>query len=232
VSLLEIEGVHVARGGTPVLHGVSLEVDAREAVCLLGRNGMGKTTLLRTVMGLTRTSTGRISVDGSPIHQRPPHAVARLGVAYAPQGRGIFSDLSVEENLSIAKRRGAVAQPVEALYELFPMLAERRRQQGGTLSGGEQQLLAIARCLISDPKLIMLDEPTEGLQPSIVQQLTELLPTIRERYGVGFLLVEQNLDFAFAVTDRGYVLERGEIAVAGTVDELRDHPLIIEYLGI
>ncbi len=215
-----------------MLHGVSMGVDAREAVCLLGRNGMGKSSLLRTVMGLTRTSAGRILVDGSPIHHRPPHAVARLGVAYAPQGRGIFSDLSVEENLSIARRRGAAAQPVEALYELFPMLAERRRQKGGTLSGGEQQLLAIARCLISNPELILLDEPTEGLQPSIVQQLTELLPTIRERYGVAFLLVEQNLDFAFAVTDRGYVLERGEIAVAGTVDELRDHPLIIEYLGI
>jgi urea ABC transporter ATP-binding protein UrtE len=232
MSLLEIESVHVARGETPVLHGVSLEVDAREAVCLLGRNGMGKTTLLRTVMGLTRTTTGRISVDGSPIHRRPTHAVARLGVAYAPQGRGIFSDLSVEENLNMARRRGAAAQSVEELYELFPMLAERQHQKGGTLSGGEQQLLAIARCLMSNPALILLDEPTEGLQPSIVQQLAELLPTIRERYGVAFLLVEQNLDFAFTIADRGYVLERGEIAVAGTVDELRDHPLIIEYLGI
>jgi urea ABC transporter ATP-binding protein UrtE len=232
VTLLVLEGVDVSRGGTPVLHDVAMEVGERESICLLGRNGMGKTTLLRTIMGLTPSAAGRIAFDGAEIERRRPHAIAAAGIGYVPQGRGIFSSLSVEDNLRVGSRGRAAAGSLVEVYDLFPILAERRRQRGGTLSGGEQQLLAIARCLIARPKLLLLDEPTEGLQPTIVQQLRELLPTIRDRFGVACLLVEQNLDFAFGVAERGYVLERGAIALSGTVDELRDHELIIEYLGV
>jgi urea ABC transporter ATP-binding protein UrtE len=232
VNVLSIDGVDVSRGDIPVLHDITLHVAPGEAVCLLGRNGMGKTTLLRTVMGLTRASGGRISLEDMEIQRLAPHAIARLGIGYVPQGRGIFSKLSVEENLFIGKRGQHDGEMQDEMYELFPVLAERRRRSGGTLSGGEQQMLAIARCLIRRPKLILLDEPTEGLQPSLVQRLEELLPTIRERFAVSYLLVEQNIDFAFSVTDRGYVLERGRIAVSGTTPELRDHKLIVEYLAV
>ena len=230
MSLLEIEGVHVARGGTPVLHGVSLEVDAREAVCLLGRNGMGKTTLLRTVMGLTRTSTGRISVDGSPIHRRPTHAVARLGVAYAPQGRGIFSDLSVEENLSIAKRRGAAAQPVEALYELFPMLAERRHMSSTSLSGGQQQMVAIGRALMSNPKLLLCDEISLGLAPIVVREVYARLPSIVAE-GSSLIIVEQDIVQALKAANRVYCLQEGRVALTGSAATLTRDAISAAYFG-
>jgi urea ABC transporter ATP-binding protein UrtE len=232
VNVLSIEGVDVSRGDVPVLHDITLHVAPGEAVCLLGRNGMGKTTLLRTVMGLTRASDGRISLGERETQRLSPHAIARLGIGYVPQGRGIFSKLSVEENLLIGSQRQRDGGLLDEMFELFPVLAERQRQSGGTLSGGEQQMLAIARCLIRRPKLILLDEPTEGLQPSLVQRLAELLPEIRERFAVAYLLVEQNIDFAFSVTDRGYVLESGRIAVTGTTQELRDHELIVEYLAV
>ena len=232
MNALSVDGVDVSRGDVPVLHDITLHVAPGEAVCLLGRNGMGKTTLLRTVMGLTRASGGLISLEDREIHRLAPHAIARLGIGYVPQGRGIFSKLSVEENLLIGGQRGKDDALLDEMYELFPVLAERRRRSGATLSGGEQQMLAIARCLIRRPKLILLDEPTEGLQPSLVQRLAELMPTIRERFDVAYLLVEQNIDFAFSITDRGYVLEGGRIAVSGTATQLRDHPLIVEYLAV
>jgi urea ABC transporter ATP-binding protein UrtE len=232
VNVLSIDGLDVSRGDIPVLHDITLEVGPGEAVCLLGRNGMGKTTLLRAVMGLTRASGGRISLEDSEIQRLSPHTIARLGIGYVPQGRGIFSKLSVQENLLIGRRGRGDDELLDEMYGLFPVLAERRQRSGGTLSGGEQQMLAIARCLIRQPKLILLDEPTEGLQPSLVQRLAELLPTIRERFDVSYLLVEQNVDFAFSVTDRGYVLEGGRIAVTGTTAELRDHRLILEYLAV
>jgi len=227
-----MDGVDVSRGDVPVLHDITLDVAPGEAVSLLGRNGMGKTTLLRTVMGLTRSSAGRMSLEDREIQRLEPHAIARVGIGYVPQGRGIFSKLSVEENLLVGRQRGRDDELLAEMYDLFPVLAERRRLSGGTLSGGEQQMLAIARCLIRQPKLILLDEPTEGLQPSLVQRLAELLPEIRERFALSYLLVEQNVDFAFSVTDRGYVLEGGRIAVAGTTPELRDHKLIVEYLAV
>jgi len=232
VNVLSMDGVDVSRGDVPVLHDITLDVAPGEAVSLLGRNGMGKTTLLRTVMGLTRSSGGRISLEDREIQRLEPHAIARVGIGYVPQGRGIFSKLSVEENLLVGRQRGRDDELLTEMYDLFPVLAERRRLSGGTLSGGEQQMLAIARCLIRQPKLILLDEPTEGLQPSLVQRLAELLPEIRERFAISYLLVEQNIDFAFSVTDRGYVLEGGRIAVSGSTPELRDHKLIVEYLAV
>jgi branched-chain amino acid transport system ATP-binding protein len=169
VTLLEIAEVDVSRSGTPVLHRVSLRVDANEAVCLLGRNGMGKTTLLRTIMGLNRPRGGSIMFSGKNISGAPPYRVSRSGIGYVPQGRQIFADLSVQENLLLATRESAYGT-VERIYELFPILRDRRGQAGGTLSGGEQQMLAIARCIVLQPRLLLLDEPTEGLQPSVVHQ--------------------------------------------------------------
>jgi urea ABC transporter ATP-binding protein UrtE len=232
MSLLEVTNLHVSRSGTPVLHGVSLRVDEHEAVCLLGRNGMGKTTLLRTIMGLDRPREGRIEFRGKDVGGRPPYRVARSGIGYVPQGRQIFAELTVQENLQLAASKRSENEAMERVFSLFPILAERRRQAGGTLSGGEQQMLAIARCMLLEPHLLLLDEPTEGLQPSVVQQLQEVLATVGREFGLAILLVEQNLDFAFAITSRGYVLEKGHIATEGQVASLREHTIIKEYLAV
>jgi urea ABC transporter ATP-binding protein UrtE len=232
VTLLEIAEVDVSRSGTPVLHRVSLRVDANEAVCLLGRNGMGKTTLLRTIMGLNRPRGGSIMFSGKNISGAPPYRVSRSGIGYVPQGRQIFADLSVQENLLLGATRESADGTVERVFQLFPILRDRRGQAGGTLSGGEQQMLAIARCIVLQPRLLLLDEPTEGLQPSVVQHLEAVLPAISREFGLALLLVEQNLDFAFAVTARGYVLEKGEIATEGPIEKLREHAIIKEYLAV
>jgi urea ABC transporter ATP-binding protein UrtE len=232
VTLLEIAEVDVSRSGTPVLRRVSLRVDANEAVCLLGRNGMGKTTLLRTIMGLNRPRGGSIMFSGKNISGAPPYRVSRSGIGYVPQGRQIFADLSVQENLLLGVTRESANGTVERVYQLFPILRDRRSQAGGTLSGGEQQMLAIARCIVLRPRLLLLDEPTEGLQPSVVQHLEAVLPAISRDFGLALLLVEQKLDFAFAVTARGYVLEKGEIATEGPIEKLREHAIIKEYLTV
>jgi urea ABC transporter ATP-binding protein UrtE len=233
VSLLELIDLEVARGAAPVIRGVSLAVADGEAVCLLGRNGMGKTTLLRAMMGLNRAATGRIILEGTDLTGRPPHVIARMGVGYVPQGRGVFPEHSVRDNLLIGVRRTSDSGPgLDVVHRLFPLLKERSGQRAGTLSGGEQQMLAIGRCLVLRPRLMLLDEPTEGLQPSVVQQLRRALVTIREELGIALLLVEQNLDFAFDVTSRGYVLEKGEIAASGETSELRHHTVIKEYLAV
>ena len=232
MTLLEIAEVDVSRSGTPVLHGVSLHVDANEAVCLLGRNGMGKTTLLRTIMGLNRPGRGSIMFSGKNISGAPSYRVSRSGIGYVPQGRQIFADLSVQENLLLGATRESADGTVERVYQLFPILRDRRDQAGGTLSGGEQQMLAIARCIVLRPRLLLLDEPTEGLQPSVVQHLEAVLPAISREFGLALLLVEQNLDFAFGVTTRGYVLEKGEIATEGPIEKLREHAIIKEYLAV
>jgi len=232
VSLLDISDIDVSRSGTPVLHGVSLRVDEHEAVCLLGRNGMGKTTLLRTIMGLNRPRSGSILFSDISIGGSAPHRISRSGVGYVPQGRQIFAELSVEQNLLLGTAAGRADGTVERVYQLFPVLRERKRQPGGTLSGGEQQMLAIARCIVLRPRLLLLDEPTEGLQPSVVQELKEVLPAISREFGLALLLVEQSLDFAFAVTTRGYVLEKGAVATEGLIEKLREHAIIKEYLAV
>jgi branched-chain amino acid transport system ATP-binding protein len=232
MSLLEVAELQVARSGTPVLHGVSLRVEEHEAVCLLGRNGMGKTTLLRSIMGLDRSRAGRIDFLGKVVSGRPPYRVARSGIGYVPQGRQIFAELTVQENLQLAASQGSGNGTMARILSLFPILNQRRRQAGGTLSGGEQQMLAIARCMLLEPRLLLLDEPTEGLQPSVVAQLQEMLATVGHEFGLAILLVEQNLDFAFAITSRGYVLEKGQIATEGPVSSLREHAIIKEYLAV
>ena len=231
MNLLEIRDLSVSRAGTPVLHGVSLRVEEAEAVCLLGRNGMGKTTLLRSIMGLDKPRAGSINFTQQDVGGRPPYRVSRSGIGYVPQGRQIFAELSVEENLLLAASRTGDGL-LQRVFSLFPILAQRRRQAGGTLSGGEQQMLAIARCMLLQPRLLLLDEPTEGLQPSVVHQLQEVLGTVGKEFGLALLLVEQNLDFAFSVTNRGYVLEKGQIATEGLVTTLREHAIIKEYLAV
>jgi urea transport system ATP-binding protein len=231
VSHLEIAGVDVSRSGTPVLHNVSMHVAKQEAVCLLGRNGVGKTTLLRTIMGLDRPSAGTIAFGGKSVGG-PTFRISRSGIGYVPQGRQIFADLSVQENLLLGVVDAVAGGTVERIYQLFPILRDRRSQPGGTLSGGEQQMLAIARCIVLRPRLLLLDEPTEGLQPSVVQQLEAVLPAISREFGLALLLVEQNLDFAFAVTTRGYVIEKGAIATEGRNETLREHAIIKEYLAV
>jgi ABC-type branched-subunit amino acid transport system ATPase component len=193
---------------------------------------MGKTTLLRTIMGLNRPRGGSIMFSGKNISGAAPYRVSRSGIGYVPQGRQIFADLSVQENLLLGAARESANGTVERVYQLFPILRDRRGQAGGTLSGGEQQMLAIARCIVLRPRLLLLDEPTEGLQPSVVQLLEAVLPAISREFGLALLLVEQNLDFAFAVTARGYVLEKGEIATEGPIEKLREHAIIKEYLAV
>jgi urea ABC transporter ATP-binding protein UrtE len=233
VTLLEVQDVEVSRGGTPVIRRVSLQVGTGESVAILGRNGMGKTTLLRAIIGLERVGKGRIALNGTDITGRPTHGVARLGVGYVPQGRGVFPEHTVEHNLMIGVRGGHVAPAARELVDqLFPVLRDRAAQKAGTLSGGEQQMLAIARCLVLRPRLMLLDEPTEGLQPSVIHHLRRALATIRDELKIALLLVEQNLDFAFDVTERGYVLEKGAIAASGTTAALRNHSVIKEYLAV
>jgi urea transport system ATP-binding protein len=219
--MLALEGVAAAYGMSRVLEDVSLEVGDGEVVALLGRNGVGKTTLLRTVMGLHRARGGRISVDGRTVTTLAAHRRARLGIGYVPQGRGIFPQLTVEENLAVGSAalagRPAAARrdPPLPLFELFPALDRLRTRKGGVLSGGEQQQLALARALIGEPRLLLLDEPTEGIQPSVVAEIEAVLHRVRNELGVAILLVEQHLDFAWSLCERYYVMQRGTVVKAG-----------------
>jgi urea transport system ATP-binding protein len=219
--MLALEGIGASYGMSEVLSGIAMNVGAGEAVALLGRNGVGKTTLLRTIVGLHPASTGRMTFDDAPIVKLPAYQRARLGIGYVPQGRGIFPQLTVEENLAIgasalAGRTPAVTPDVAPLYALFPTLQRLRGRKGGVLSGGEQQQLALARALLGKPRLLLLDEPTEGIQPSIVQEIEAVLGTIRRELGVAVLLVEQHLDFAWSIVGRYYVMQRGTVVRAGT----------------
>ncbi|MGH7071233.1 MAG: ABC transporter ATP-binding protein [Acetobacteraceae bacterium] len=218
--MLSLENVHAYYGKSHILHGVALEVAPREIVSLLGRNGAGKTTTLKSITGVVPPRTGQIRFEGKDITGLPTHSIARLGIALVPDHRGIFKSLSVTENLAIARRPGSVWQ-IADVYQHFPRLEERRESGGGTLSGGEQQMLAIARALINAPKLLLLDEPTEGLAPVIVEELVGIIAGIRS-IGLGVLLVEQNLEVCMALADRHYVLEQGRIVWQGTSGAFRN----------
>jgi branched-chain amino acid transport system ATP-binding protein/urea transport system ATP-binding protein len=222
-------------GGSRVLDGVALDIAAGESVALMGRNGMGKTTLLRTLMGHLRPSAGSVVFDGRDLTGRPPFAVSNAGIAYVPQGREVFRDFSVEENLllGLIGKRGLPRRVPDAVYQRFPILAERRRQKAGTMSGGEQQQLAIARAIVSRPRLLLLDEPTEGIQPSIVQSLGVAVAAIARDEGMSVLLVEQSLELVLAVSSRCLFMENGRIVEQTQTDELRHGGALLErYLSV
>ena len=222
MTVLEAAGLETFYGKSQVLRGVSFEVPRGEITALLGRNGAGKTTTLRSIMGLTPPRRGQVRFNGRDITGQPPHAVFRLGVGYVPEGRQIFPHLDVGENLRLAERaRGSMnAWTLERIFEYFPVLQQRWRQRGRSLSGGEQQMLAIARALAGNPDLLMLDEPSQGLAPLLVQELGNILLRLKGE-GVTILLVEQNVRMALAVTDRVLVLGKGALVFAGAAAEFQ-----------
>jgi branched-chain amino acid transport system ATP-binding protein len=218
--LLRLEDVHSYYGDSHVLHGVSLEVAPGRVLTLLGRNGAGKTTVLKSIIGIVRPRSGRILFAGGEIAGQASYRVARSGIGYVPETRGIFPSLSVVENLTLAARRSPAANgwTLERVYALFPRLAERRASGGATLSGGEQQMLSMARALLTNPRLLLLDEPTEGLAPLIVAEIEAVLTRLKTE-GLSILLVEQNLDFALAFADEIAILGKGQIRWTGTPSE-------------
>jgi branched-chain amino acid transport system ATP-binding protein len=235
--MLTLDGVHTYYAKSHILHGVSLEVRPGEVVGLLGRNGVGKSTTLKTIMGIVRPSGGRIVFDGRDIAGLPPYRLARLGIGYVPEDRRIFRLLSVLENLRTGLDRPEVTATrrqalLDKVYESFPILAERRNQAGGTLSGGEQQMLAIARAMMLEPRIILLDEPTEGLMPRMVAQIREIIDVLHKD-GVAILLVEQNVPLTLDVSDRVYIMEKGTVRHHGPAAALRaDATVIHQYLGV
>ncbi len=231
--LLRVQDVYTAYGLSQVLFGVSLEVSRGECVCLLGRNGVGKTTTMRSIMGLTPPTRGRVEWKGRDVTRRAPYQVAQLGIGFVPEDRRIFADLTVWENLDVATRRTPGGGfTVERVYELFPKLAELRDRQGGFLSGGEQQMLTIARTLMGNPELLLLDEPSEGLAPLVVEHLGEQIGRLK-REGLTILLAEQNVDFSLELADRVYVLEKGAVRYEGTAQAFRaDESIRHQYLAL
>lgn len=229
--MLSVRDVIAHYGEATVLQGVSLDVSAGEVVTLVGRNGAGKTTLLRCLMGL-HPSSGRIELDGRDISTLPPHKRCRLGLGYVPDDRGIYSTLTVEENLTLPPTIGPDAWSLEKIYDAFPVLAERRKHPGTHLSGGEQQMLSVARVLRMGARLLLADEPTEGLAPLLVQQIGEIIRTVKA-HGVTVLLIEQNIYFASTVADRHYLMSQGRVveSLDNAEVERREHELL-EYLGI
>lgn len=229
--LLAVEDLYSAYGLSRVLFGISLEIAAGECVCLLGRNGVGKTTTIRSVMGLLRPTSGRVLWKDNDIAGWPPHRVARAGIGYVPEDRRVFAELNVQENLEIAAR--AARRPGRwnsgAVYELFPVLRELRNRPGGFLSGGEQQMLTIARTLMGNPELLLLDEPSEGLAPLVVEALLAKIGELKAQ-GLTILLAEQGVDFSLALADRVYVLEKGSIRYTGPAAKLREDAALRDRL--
>jgi urea transport system ATP-binding protein len=225
VSLLSINTLNQSYGGSHTLWDVTLDVPAGSRTCLMGRNGMGKTTLLKCIMGLVPATSGSVIFDGTNLSVLPADARARLGIGYVPQGREIFPQLTVEENLRIglgARRSGPRTIPKQ-VFELFPALQQMLRRRGGDLSGGQQQQLAIGRALVLEPKLLILDEPTEGIQPNIVHEIGDIILKLNREAGVTILLVEQKLPFARRVASDFHVLEKGRRVAGGSIGELTDH---------
>ena len=231
--LLEVNDIQVRYGAIRALKGVSLAVDGGEVVTLLGANGAGKTTTLRTISGLLKPVTGTVVFEGEVISGRPAHEIVSRGISHVPEGRRIFPDMSVVENLEMGayQRRGSLTSDFEEVFGLFPELDKRRKQSGGTLSGGEQQMLAIGRALMSRPKLLLLDEPSMGLAPMLVTRIFDIIRDIRER-GTTVLVVEQNAAQALSLADRGYVLEVGTIVMSDQASHLlTDERVRAAYLG-
>jgi len=234
MTLLEVTGLHTRYGAIEALKGISLTVGEGEVVTLIGSNGAGKTTTLRSISGLTPASQGKVVFAGEEITRVPAHEIVGRGIALAPEGRHCFPRMTVRENLDLGahRRRGPeIADDIARVYELFPQLKERARQKAGTMSGGEQQMLAIGRALMARPKLLMLDEPSLGIAPVLVQRIYETIGEIN-RSGVAILLVEQNANYALEAAARGYVFETGRVALANDSAKLRDDPEVQRaYLG-
>jgi branched-chain amino acid transport system ATP-binding protein len=236
-ALVTVEGLHTYYGKSHILHGVSLHVGAGEVVGLLGRNGVGKSTTLKTIMGIVPAAEGRISLEGSSIAGLPPHKLARRGIGYVPEDRRIFRFLTVMENLRTGLDRAEVTaakkqELLDKVFAYFPLLAERRDQPGGTLSGGEQQMLAIARAMMLEPKIILLDEPTEGLMPRMVALIGAIIAALH-REGVAILLVEQNVSLTLAASRRVYFMEKGMVRHHCAASDLKvDDPVVRQYLGV
>ena len=218
--MLRIDGLHTYYGHGHILQGVDLEVPPGRIAAVLGRNGVGKTTMLRSIIGLASPRSGRILLGDKDVAGWPPHLIVRVGVGYVPEGRMIFPDLTVVENIQVAQRVPAKQWSMERLFTLFPSLAERRRNKGSQLSGGEQQMLAVARALVTDPKVMLLDEPSQGLAPMVVEELTRLIARLRDE-GVSLLLVEQNLKLAEAVADVVYVMVKGKMVYHAPLERFR-----------
>ena len=235
--LVRVDDVHTYYGKSHILHGVSLKVEPGEVVGLLGRNGVGKSTTLKTIMGLVRPSRGTVLCDGAVITGLPPHKLARLGIGYVPEDRRIFRLLTVMENLRTGLDRDGVTEErrqklLDKAFAYFPVLAERRTQAGGTLSGGEQQMLAIARAMMLEPKIILLDEPTEGLMPRMVTQIEQIIEVLKQE-GVAILLVEQNVPLTLAASRRVYIMEKGTVRHHCAASEIdANHAVIKQYLGV
>jgi len=235
MALLEVSGLHAGYSAADVLRGVAFAVEQDGITTVLGANGAGKTTLLRAVSGMVRRQ-GSVRFDGRPIETLATEEIARLGIGHVPDGRGTFFDFTTEENLRIGaytrKDRHAVARDFERVYSYFPRLKERRQQQAGTLSGGEQQMLAIARALMLSPRLLLLDEPSFGLAPLVVQDIFRIMRSINEEEGVSVLLVEQNAALALDLADHAYLLETGEVVMSGSADTIRSNETVRRaYLG-
>ena len=233
--MLEVKDLYVSYGMIAALKGISFEVNEGEVIALIGANGAGKTTTLHTLTGLLHAKSGSITFDGKELTKTPAHKIVEMGIAHVPEGRRIFQNLTVLDNLKLGaftrKDKAGIAKDIEEVYELFPRLAERKTQIAGTLSGGEQQMLAMGRALMSKPKIVVMDEPSMGLSPLLVSKIFEIIEMIRER-GTTVLLVEQNAKKALAISDRAYVLETGKIVLSGDAHELMNNDSVKKaYLG-
>ena len=232
-SLLTIDGLRSGYGGKPVLQGVDLSVRDREVTAVIGRNGVGKSTLMKAVIGLLPATDGTIRFNGADIGAETPHVRARRGIGYVPQGRDVFPRMSVEENLRVGLSiSGARTADFEPIYAYFPILKERRRQAAGTLSGGQQQQLAIGRVLVGQPTLLLLDEPSEGIQPSIVQDIARIVVELNWKIGLTVVLVEQNIDMIRAMARRCYVMDKGRVVAELTPAMLDDSEVVRRYLAV
>ncbi len=235
--MLELKSVHTHYGSILALKGISLKVEEGEIITLIGANGAGKSTTLMSVCGITPPSSGEILFRGEPIHRKSPDEIVAMGICQVPEGRHIFPQLSVQENLDMGaflrKDKRGIRQDFDYVFSLFPILAERRNQAGGTLSGGEQQMLAMSRALMARPKLMLLDEPSMGLAPLIIKQIFEIVGKINREQNTTIFLVEQNANQALQIAHRGYVLENGQVSLSDTADRLLANPAVQKaYLGI
>ena len=230
--MLEVNDIHTYYGRSHILQGVSMNLQKGEVICLLGRNGAGKTTTLRSIMGFTPPRRGSIKFEGADLAKMPPYEICRLGIGYVPQDRRIFPTLSVEDNLEVVERKVEGGWTVEKIFCTFPILGPLKSRKGRHLSGGEQQILAVARPLMTNPKLLLLDEPSEGLAPLVVRAIEELVKSIITT-GISVVLAEQNMRFAMNIAQRGYIIDKGRIHHQGTIEELKeDKEIIGKYLAV